>query len=72
MEFHEVDASLAKMVNHIKHLLEKGRNRPFPKMAAENSNKSKLKSYTSTRKNTFALATLPSFSISGVVSAEKM
>ena len=47
-------------------------NRPFSKMAAENSNKSKLKTYTSTRENTFTLVTLPSFSISGVISAEKM
>ena len=28
--------------------------------------------YSSTRKNTFILVTLPSFSISGVISAEKM
>ena len=41
-------------------------------MASENSNKSKLKTYTSTRKNTFTLVTLQSFSISGVISAEKM
>ena len=41
-------------------------------MVAENSNKSKLKTYTSTKKNTFTLATLQSFSISGVLSAEKM
>ena len=41
-------------------------------MAAENSNESKLKTYTSTRKNTFTLGTLESFSISGVISAEKM
>ena len=34
---------------------------------AENSNKSKLKTYTSTRKNTFTLVTLQSFSISGVL-----
>ena len=40
-------------------------------MAAENSNKSKLKTYTSTRKTTFTLVTLQSFSISGVISAEK-
>ena len=33
-------------------------DRPFSKMAAENSNKSKLKTYTSTRKNTFTLVTL--------------
>ena len=48
------------------------RNRPFSKMASKNSNTSKLKTYTSTRKNTFTLVTLPSFSISGVISAEKM
>ena len=47
-------------------------NRPFSKMAAENSNKSKLKTYTSTRKSTFSLVTLQSFSISGVISADKM
>ena len=41
-------------------------------MAAENSNKLKLQAYTSTRKNTLTLVTLHSFSISGVVSAEKM
>ena len=41
-------------------------------MAAENSNKSILKTYTSTRKNTFTLVTLQSFSISGELSAEKM
>ena len=40
-------------------------------MAAENLNKSKLKTYTS-RKNTFTLITLQSLSISGVLSAEKM
>ena len=40
--------------------------------AAENSNRSILKTYTSTRKNTFTLVTLPSFSISGLISAEKM
>ena len=33
-------------------------NRPFSKMAAENSNKLKLKTHTSTRKNTFTLVTL--------------
>ena len=47
-------------------------NRPFSKMAAKNSNKLKLKTYTSTRKSTFTLVTLQSFSISGVMSAEKM
>ena len=50
-------------------------NRPFSKMAAENSNKlklAKIKMYTSTRKNTFTLVTLQSFGISGVISAEKM
>ena len=31
-------------------------------MAAENSNRSILKTYTSTSKNTFTLLTLPSFS----------
>ena len=41
-------------------------------MAAENWNEVKLKRYTSTRKNTFTLVTLESFSISGVMSAEKM
>ena len=47
-------------------------NRPFSKMAAENLNKSKLKTNTSTRKSTFTLVTLASFSISGEISAEKM
>ena len=42
-----------------------------PKMAAENSNKLKLKMYTSIRKSTFTLVTLQSFSISGLISAEK-
>ena len=41
-------------------------------MAAENSNKLKLKTYTSTRKSTFTLVTLQNFSISGVISDEKM
>ena len=41
-------------------------------MAAENLNKSKLKTNTSTRKSTLTLVTLPSFSISGEISAEKM
>jgi len=41
-------------------------------MAAENLNKSKLKPNTSTRKSTFTLVTLQSFSISGDISAEKM
>ena len=41
-------------------------------MAAENSDQSNLKTYTSTRKNTFSLVTLQSFSTSGVISAEKM
>ena len=48
------------------------RNRPFSKVAAENANKTKLKTHPSTRKNTFTLETLQSFSISGVISAEKM
>ena len=47
-------------------------NRPFSRMAAENSNKLKLKMYASTRKSTFTLVTLQSVSISGVISAEKM
>ena len=53
-------------------------NRPFSKMAAENLNKlikisqNKKKTLTSTRKNTFTLVPLQSFSISGVASAEKM
>ena len=46
-------------------------NRQFSKMPAENSNKLKLKTYTSTRTSTFTLVTLQSFSISGVISAEK-
>ena len=50
----------------------KNPNRPLSKMAAENLNKSKLKTNTSTRKSTFTLVTLPSFSISGETSAEKM
>ena len=41
-------------------------------MAAENLSKSKLKTNASTRKSTFTLVTLPSFSISGEISAEKM
>ena len=41
-------------------------------MAAENLNKSKLKTNTSTRKSILNLVTLPSFSISGEISAEKM
>ena len=44
-------------------------------MAAESSSKlklAKIKKYTNTRKNTFNWVTLQSFSISGVISAEKM
>ena len=41
-------------------------------MAAENLNKSKLKMNTSTRKSILNLVTLPSFSISGDISAEKI
>ena len=41
-------------------------------MVAENSDKSKLKTYTSTKNNTFTLVTLQRFSISGAISAEKM
>ena len=47
-------------------------NRPFSKMAVENLNKSKLKTNTSTGKSTLTLVTLPSFDISGEISAEKM
>ena len=43
-------------------------NIPFSKMAAENSNRSILKTYTSTRKNILALVSMPSFSFSGVIS----
>ena len=41
-------------------------------MAAENLNKSKLKTNISTRKSILNLVTLPSFSILGEISAEKM
>ena len=41
-------------------------------MAAENLNKSKSETNTSTRKSILNLVTLPSFSISGEISAEKM
>ena len=41
-------------------------------MAAENLNKSKPKTNTRTRKSTSTLVTLPSFSISGELSAEEM
>ena len=47
-------------------------NSPFSKMAAENLNKSKWKANTTTRKSTLTLVTLPSFSISGEISADKM
>ena len=47
-------------------------NRPFSKMVTENLNKSKLKMNTSTRKSILNLVTLPSFSISGKISADKM
>ena len=47
-------------------------NRLFSKMAAENLDTSKLKTNTSTRKSILNLVTLPSFSISGEISAEKM
>ena len=40
-------------------------------MAAENSNKLKLKTYASTRKSTFTLVNLQSFTISGVISVRK-
>ena len=51
---------------------KKQANRSFSKMAAKISNKSKLKTYTSTRKKTFPLVTLQSFSTSDVISPEKM
>ena len=41
-------------------------------MAAEDLNKSKLKTNTSNRKSTLTLVTLPSFSISDEITAEKM
>ena len=41
-------------------------------MTAENLNKSKLKTNTSTRKSTLTLVTLPSFNISREIAAEKM
>ena len=41
-------------------------------MAAEISNKSKLKTHTNTRKRTFTLVKLQSFSNSGEISAEEM
>ena len=41
-------------------------------MAAENSNKSNLKTNTSTRKSTLTLVNLPSFRISGETSPEKI
>ena len=47
-------------------------NRPFSKMAAEISDKSKLKPYTSTTESTFTLVTPQSFRISGVILADKM
>ena len=47
-------------------------NRSFSKMAAENLNKSKLKTNTRTRKSNLTLVTLPSFSFSGEIWAEKM
>ena len=46
-------------------------NRPFSKMAAENLNKSKLKTNTSTRKSILNLVTLPSFSISVEIQLRK-
>ena len=49
---------------------DKAKNRPFSKMVAENSKKSKLKTYTSTRKNPFTLVKLQSFSFLGVVSGQ--
>ena len=54
------------------HVIAISCNRPFSKLAAENSNRSILKTYTSTRRNAFTLVTLQSFNLSGVISAEKM
>ena len=45
---------------------------PSPKWQPKIQIKLKLKMYTSTRKSIFTLVTLQSFSISGVISAEKM
>ena len=42
-------------------------NRPFSKVVAENSDRLMLKTYTSTRKNTFTLVTLTSFSTLDVI-----
>ena len=53
-------------------MINQSMNRPFSKMAAENSNKAKLQTYTSTRKKTFTLVNLQNFSVSGVILAEKM
>ena len=61
-----------KEIPTVKEVCKCDLNRPFSKMAAENSNNLKLKTYTSTGKSTFTLVTLQSFSISGVISAEKM
>ena len=53
-------------------LRETGLSTADSKMAVENSNRSKLKTYTSAKKNTLTLVTLQSFSISGVIPAEKI
>ena len=47
-------------------------NGSFSKMAAENSNKLKLKTNTSSRKNPSILETPQSFSVLDVISAEKI
>ena len=45
-------------------------NRPFSKITEKNSNKLKLKTHASTRKNTLTLVTLQTFSILGVIPAK--
>ena len=73
VQFVCLDASLSLLALWLKtFVLCVHTNRTFSKMAAENLNKSKLKTNTSTRKSILNLVTLPSFSISGEISAEKM
>ena len=71
LDFPYAVAEIAVTVTNYNNSPTKEQNRPLSKMTAKNSNKSKLKMYTSTRKNTFTLVTLQSFSILGVISAEK-
>ena len=79
LQRHRLETEISNLKVSLCHELLKGKDqckfmshRPFSKMAAENLNKLKLKTYTSTRKSTFTLVTLQSFSISGVISAEKI